>query len=48
MVSIWSLHIIRMGQYGLINDYLNLPKERQKQYLLGLYFGIIVGSKING
>lgn len=35
-------------KYGLINDYLNLPKERQLIRLLGLYLGIIAGSKING
>lgn len=32
------------GNYG---EYLNASKERQKQFLLGLYLGIIAGSKIN-
>lgn len=33
---------------GDYDDYLNLPKERQLIRLLGLYLGIIAGSKING
>lgn len=33
---------------GNYDDYLSMPKERQLIRLLGLYFGIIAGSKING
>lgn len=32
---------------GDYDDYLNLPKERQLIRLLGLYLGIIAGSRIN-
>lgn len=31
---------------GNYDEYLNLPKERQEQYIIGLYLGMIVGSKI--
>lgn len=32
---------------GNYSDYLKLSKEKQKQYLIGLYKGVIVGSMIN-